>query len=95
MGEWVDVAGVGDRRWASTRAEPHECRLPGALVGGGVGDDAGGVGGGGAAGAVVGGGVGEVGVDGFAGGGAFVFDEDERGELDGGGGVVGSEGGVG
>ena len=69
--------------------------MAGALVGVGVGDDAGGVGGGGGAGAVVGGGVGEVGVDGLAGGGAFVFDEDERGELDGGGGVVGAEGGVG
>ena len=75
--------------------ESDEARLSVAFVAMSVGDNACGVGVGRGAGAVVGGGVGQVGVDGLAGGGAFVFDEDECGELDRGGGVVWAEGRVG
>ena len=58
------------------------------MVGVGVGDDLLAVRVGLGAGAVVGGDVGEVGVDRGALGRALVLDQDERGELNGGGGVV-------
>jgi hypothetical protein len=85
--ERVDVPGAAGGGRAGRGFADGDCLS--ALVGVGVGDDAGGVGGG--AGAVVGARVGEVGVDLLAGGRALVLDQNERGELDGGGGVVRAE----